>query len=151
MCYQMKAKRKQLNLSGSKELRERLENLAIKFKRRSGSTVALEIVEEYIDFWEVAENNRQATKQQQKAALMRDVASSPKLMGMSKEEVVGDLQDFFSSNTQDMSDPAVLEQPENQPSGRVDGSELPNTYMQDLEEQTKTGGKSKNKGKKSSR
>jgi hypothetical protein len=80
----MKAKRKQLNLSGSKELRERLEELAIKFKRRSGSTVALEIVQEYIDFWEVAENNRQATKQQQKAALMREVASNPNLAGKDK-------------------------------------------------------------------
>jgi hypothetical protein len=61
--------KKQMMLYADEQLIERLNSLAVKFGRKSGNFVAVEILEQYADFWEAAEAGKQAIVAQQRAGL----------------------------------------------------------------------------------
>lgn len=56
ICYQMKSETEQFNIRINTNVLERLDKLAFEFNKRSKATVAAEIVEQYIDFWEQTED-----------------------------------------------------------------------------------------------
>jgi hypothetical protein len=61
--------KKQMMLYADEQLMERLNTLAVKFGRKSGNFVAVEILEQYADFWEDAEAGKQAIVEQQRAGM----------------------------------------------------------------------------------
>ncbi len=52
---------------------ERLDKMARKFGRRSGNQVAAEVIEQYLDFWEYAEQAKKAVFEEQRAVLLDPV------------------------------------------------------------------------------
>jgi predicted DNA-binding protein len=74
----------QFLLRPNKKLIERLKMLAEKYGKPSGQQVMLEVVEQYLDFWEEAEESKQATIRRQRGELNKK-ASAPKRSG-GKEE-----------------------------------------------------------------
>ncbi len=75
MCYQMKSETEQFNIRPDKALVLRLQKLADKFNRRSKAQIAVEIIEQYIDFWEQAETVKFNAVQSQRKAL--NISISP--------------------------------------------------------------------------
>lgn len=75
MCYQMKAETEQLNLRADKALVEKLQKLSDKFNRRSKAQVAVEIIEQYLDFWEQAEAIKFRAVQDQRIAVNKALGS----------------------------------------------------------------------------
>jgi hypothetical protein len=61
--------KKQMMLYADEQLIDRLNSLAVKFGRKSGNFVAVEILEQYADFWEDAEEARASIIEQQRAGL----------------------------------------------------------------------------------
>jgi predicted transcriptional regulator len=49
---------------------KRLDQIAQRYGRRSGNMVAAEVIEQYLDFWENAEQAKVAVLEQQRAALL---------------------------------------------------------------------------------
>jgi len=58
-----------LKINLDSKVAERLDDLARKYTRRSGATVAAEVVIDYLDFWEEVEKERQALKERQREAV----------------------------------------------------------------------------------
>jgi predicted DNA-binding protein len=52
------------------EVIERLEQMAQRYGRRSGNRVAAEVIDQYLDFWEYAEQAKQAVLEEQRAVLV---------------------------------------------------------------------------------
>ncbi len=67
---------KQYKVGVDESLIERYENAAEKYKRRSGNQVASEVLEQYLDLWEQAEQGRLAVISQQRRALSKDKLAS---------------------------------------------------------------------------
>lgn len=61
--------KKQMMLYSDEKLIDRLNSLAVKFGRKSGNFVAIEILEQYADFWEATEEARADIIKQQRAGL----------------------------------------------------------------------------------
>jgi hypothetical protein len=61
--------KKQFLLYAESELVEGMDELAKKFGRKSGNVVAVEILEQYADFWEAAEQAKQNFINQQRAGV----------------------------------------------------------------------------------
>jgi CRISPR/Cas system-associated protein Csm6 len=51
------------------EFHQTLEELAVRFGRKSGNKVAEEVLVEYLEFWQLAEEAKEAEKERQRAAL----------------------------------------------------------------------------------
>jgi hypothetical protein len=62
--------KKQMMLYADEQLIDRLNSLAEQFGRKSGNFVAVEILEQYADFWEAAEGARAGIIEQQRATLI---------------------------------------------------------------------------------
>lgn len=72
MCYQMKSETEQLNLRADIKIIERLQKLADKFNKKSRTQVAVEIIEQYIDFWEQTELVKARAIQKQRHVLLNE-------------------------------------------------------------------------------
>jgi predicted DNA-binding protein len=66
----------QFLLRPSVELIEKLKALADRYSKSSGQQVAVEIIEQYVDFWEEAEEAKQAVIKRQRAAVGERVTKS---------------------------------------------------------------------------
>ena len=77
MCYQMKSETEQFNLRADKTVLDKLQNLADRFNKRSKAQVAVEIIEQYMDFWEQAEATKANTIERQRNALRSSTEIEP--------------------------------------------------------------------------
>jgi predicted DNA-binding protein len=76
----------QFLLRPNKRLIERLKNLAVKFGKASGQQVAVEVIEQYLDFWEEAESAKQATIKRQRESIQMKPKSESHIIAASKKK-----------------------------------------------------------------
>lgn len=76
----------QFLLRPSKRLINRLKALAEKYGKTSGQQVMLEVVEQYLDFWEEAEEAKQATIRGQRKSIGKKAKSEGKKKAPAKKK-----------------------------------------------------------------
>ena len=106
MCYQMKSETEQFNIRPDKTLVERLQKLADKFNRRSKAQIAVEIIEQYIDFWEDAETIKFRAVQNQREKFGNDLSKGG-------QELVGSYQHITKVTPRNDVDATTIDKTDN--------------------------------------